>query len=860
VSGSEATALAAFGQLLRRCRHASGLSQEELAERAGVGVRTICDLERGRRTRPYRQTVGSLAEALGLRGAHLDEFVRLSRQGRGPTSREREMAPGEFRGEIMPQPTDRQPGAATVPRQLPAAVTHFTGRAAELDALTRILRASGTRTVVISALAGTAGVGKTATAVHWAHQVSEHFHDGQLYVNLRGYDPDEPVSPADALAGFLRALGVPGQDIPDRLEERSALYRSSLAGRRMLVVLDNAREGEQLRPLLPGDPGCMALITSRDALAGLIATCGAVRLDMDVLPQADAVGLLRSLIGPRADNDPQSTVALAGLCARLPLALRIAAELATARPETALRELVGELAAARLDGLDAGEDRADVRAVFSWSVRHLPGDVATAFALIGLHPGGDMDTYAAAALAGTSTGQARRLLSRLDRASLIQAHGPGRYGMHDLLRAYARELEATRDSGAERQAALTRLIDYYLHAAGAAMDGLFPAERSLRPPLPAAAARLPALSHDPVAARTWLDAERANLAAMAPLAVERQCLSQARDLAATLHRYLDKGGYYPEAAVIHECARQATRRTGDRAGQATALVNLATVDGHQGRYEQAAAQLRQALPLFADIGDLNGQARALGNLGVVDYYRGHITDADRQLREALAMHQQAGDVISQGRMLANLGTLNVQLGRYRQAKRYLLQALAICEQTGNLTGKAHVLGALGEADRRSGHHRQAARRLQQALDLSSQAGDRAEQARIQCDLGLNALRLDRPAEAIVYLESALELAREIGDQSAMVQAYAGIGEVRLSTDQPVAALLAFEQALALASRLREEHAQARAHEGLGNGYQASGDSSRARSHWQRALTLYSNLGVPEADQVRAQLAAPGAGH
>ena len=312
-----------------------------------------------------------------------------------------------------------QPAVAAgsaVPRELPAGVRRFTGRARELAALTELLDQPGEQRpgmVVISAIGGTAGVGKTALAVHWAHQVAARFPDGQLHVNLRGYDKNQPISAANALAGLLQALGVPGQDIPDEMEDRARLYRTRLAGRRVLVLLDNARDGDQVRPLLPGDPGCVAVVTSRDALAGLVAADGARRLDLDVLSLADAVGLLRSLIGSRADADPDAVTALAGLCARLPLALRIAAELAGARRAAPLGELVAELAASRLDLLDAGEDRTDVRAVFSWSFRQLPDDAAGAFALIGLHPGEDLDVHAAAALTGTSAGQTGRVLGRL---------------------------------------------------------------------------------------------------------------------------------------------------------------------------------------------------------------------------------------------------------------------------------------------------------------------------------------------------------------------------------------------------------------------------------------------------------------
>jgi transcriptional regulator with XRE-family HTH domain len=428
-------------------RKALGLTQEALADLMGVERSTVVRWERGE-TAPLPFIRPKLARALRVSADRLGELLVAG-------------AP--------PGPDPSGPESGSRPRQLPPTVAGFTGRAAELAALTKILDgASAPETVVISAIGGTAGVGKTALAVQWAHQVAGRFPDGQLYVNLHGYDPDRPMPAADALAGFLRGLGVPGQDIPPGEDERAARYRSLLAGRKLLVVLDNAGSVEQVRPLLPGSPSCAVLVTSRDSLAGLVARHGATRLEVDLLPPADAASLLRALIGQRAKDDPGAAGTLAAQCCRLPLALRVAAELAIARPGVPLADLAAELAdqQRRLDLLDAGGDsRTAVRAVFSWSYRHLEDDSARAFRLAGLHPGPDFDPYAVAALTGTKLEQARTALDALARAHLIHPAGRGRHGMHDLLRAYARELADATDGEEEQNAALTRLFDYYLHTA-----------------------------------------------------------------------------------------------------------------------------------------------------------------------------------------------------------------------------------------------------------------------------------------------------------------------------------------------------------------------------------------------------------
>jgi DNA-binding SARP family transcriptional activator len=795
----------------------------------------------------YQRARGTLAEELGAEpGAELRELHR------------RILAADPALAAPEPATLAGQRPAAVVPRELPAPVAGFVGRAAELAALTGLLERSGDQApgaVVISAIGGTAGVGKTALAVHWSHQAAARFPDGQLYVNLRGYDPDQPMPAADALAGFLRALGVGGQDIPPEDDERAARYRSLLAGRRMLVLLDNAGSVEQVRPLLPGSPACAVVITSRDALAGLVARDGAVRLDLDVLPLDDATSLLRGLIGARVDDDPDSAATLATLCCRLPLALRVAAELAAARPAAPLAELVGELADQnkRLDLLDAdGDPRTAVRAVFSWSYRHLDAGAARAFRLLGLHPGPDFDPYAAAALAGASLERARRALNVLSRAHLLQRSGSIRYRMHDLLRAYARSLATADDGKDEQHAALTRLFDHYLHTASVAMDTVYPAERHRRPRIPPPAVPGPSLT-DSAAARAWLDAERANLVATAVHACESWPGHVAR-LAVTLFRYLDRGGYYPEAITIHGHGLRAARRTGDAEAEVAAANALGIAYLRQGRRQPAANYFQQVLTRSRDAGNRPYEARALTNLGIASFLEGSYGQAIGYYQQALALYREAGNSVDEAIVLNNLSIIDWRQGRYQQAAERCRQAVVLCRETGDRDTEGNALVNLGTVDLRLGRCGQATDHIQQALGLFRELGDPDGEAEALTRLGDVESRQGRHDEAISRHRRALVLFRELGDQTAEAMALNNLGEALLAAGQSADVCTQHAFALGLASQIGQKYEQARAHYGLARGYQATGEPARAHGHWQQALTLFGELGAPEADQVRAQLA------
>jgi tetratricopeptide (TPR) repeat protein len=430
------------------------------------------------------------------------------------------------------------------------------------------------------------------------------------------------------------------------------------------------------------------------------------------------------------------------------------------------------------------------------------------------HLGPDLDRYAIAALTGVTADEADRSLDVLARACMIQPAAPLRYGMHDLLRGYARELTDAQDGEQEQRAALTRLLDYYLHTAAIAMDIVFPAERHRRPAIPPSSASAPALIGEE-AARAWLNAERPSLVAVALYSAVQGWPGHATRFSATLFRYLDTEGYYPEAITIHSHARRAAREIGDRAAEAGALNSLGVVDLRQGRYAQATTHFEQALALYREIGDRPGEARTLASLGFVD------------LRQ----------------------------GRYQEAAAYLRQSLGLCRETRDWGGAARALGNLGEVEIRQGRYQQAAGHFQQALTLFREIGDRISESDALAGLGVIDLRQGRYQEAARYLEQALALCRETGDLSSQGCALNGLGELLLATGRPAEARTQLAAARDVATQAGEKYEQARAHEGLAGSYQASGSPARARRHWQEALALYAELGAPEADRISARLVA-----
>ncbi|MEV7630723.1 tetratricopeptide repeat protein [Actinoplanes sp. NPDC089786] len=602
--------------------------------------------------------------------------------------------------------------------RLPQDLAGFTGRTVELDRLRHA--AQGGQAVVISAIEGMAGVGKTQLAVHAGHLLHQHQpFEKVLFVNLRGFDPDPaqpPADPAAVLDGFLRLLGMPGQQIPHTLDARAAAYRDRLAGTRALVVLDNAASTEQVRPLLPAVPGCLTLVTSRRRLTDLHP---ATHLSVDVFPPDEALAFLAQAVpGVPAGSDPHAAARIAQRCGHLPLALSLITGHIRNTPGWTLTDH-----ADRLDErhhqrrLDTG-----VELALHLSYQHVPADQRRLLRLLALHPGRDFDAYAAAALTDTDLDTAQTGLDHLHRNHLLQQAVPGRYTFHDLVRAYATTRAHDEDRPPERRAALTRLFDFYLATAAAAMDTLYPAESSFRPRIPVTGARTPNLS-DSDTALAWLDTERPTLVAVAAHTATNGWPTHTIRLSRTLYRYLS-GGHYTDAVTVHGHAHHAVLHTGDATGHAHALNDLGVALWRLGRYGLATAHLQQALALFRQAGDPHGQARTLNDLGITAYGECRFQAAADYFTQAVPLYQQAGDRDGEARGLTGLGSVEALLGRHRKAIDYFEQALLLHRQTGDQDGTAYVLLNLSEVEDRSGRYGPAGDHLQQALTLYRQLGNR----------------------------------------------------------------------------------------------------------------------------------------
>lgn len=711
-----------FAGLLHARRAAAGLTQEQLAERSGLGIRTIRNLERGRVRRPHRESIDLLATALGLPAVARDELARAGGQ--------------------LPLPADWPPAGAgvPVPRQLPPAIQHFAGRVDELKLLTGLLNSTSIAgTVVLTAIDGTAGIGKTALAVYWAHRVAGRFPDGQLYVNLRGFDPGgPPLAPGEAICGFLDALGVPPAQIPPSLEAQAARYRSLLAGKRMLVLLDNACDAAQVRPLLPGSPGCFVVVTSRARLLSLVAAEGAHPLTLGLFTVEEGRELLARRLGTaRVSSEHAAADDLIGLCAGLPVALNIVAARAAddpARPLAGLARQLGK-AQSRLDLLDGGDEITNVRAVFSWSYQYLGASAARLFRLLGgVHPGPDISAPAAASLACVPLADARRALDELAAARLATEQPAGRFSCHDLLRAYAAEQARALDGEAERHAALRRVLDHYLHTTRRAAQLLAPARDMITLAAPQPGTEPEALG-DEAAALTWLEAEYPVLLAAITAAVDADLDDYVWQLAWGLSDFLPRCGHWQAFAMTQGTALAAAQRLGNAEAQARAHAQLGYAHGMLAHYQAASSHLHSALRLYRQLGDRRNEAVANIMFAHVLGWQDRNSEARDRAREALEISRTGDHPTAHAGALNALGWYSAMLGGYEEALRHSLQALDLLRKLGERYGQAATLDSLGFIHRHLGHYPRAIDYYQQALRLFGNLGDRYKQASTLTDLG-----------------------------------------------------------------------------------------------------------------------------
>jgi tetratricopeptide (TPR) repeat protein len=722
---------------------------------------------------------------------------------------------------------------ARVQDALPSDLPDFTGRTALLDAIL------STPSPVV-AIEGMAGVGKTRLAIHAGHRLAPF--DQVLFVDLRGFHPDPgqpPADPAAVLEGFLRLLGVPAHQMPHDLAGRSRLYRSRLAGRRALVVLDNAADSAQVASLLPADPGVRTLVTSRRRLD----LPGARRLAVEIFSAGESVAFLERVAPP--GEDPAALGRVARRCGHLPLALGLVAG--------RIRTTPGWTIADHADRLDERhQDRrldSDVRVALSLSYQDLPDSRRELLRLVALHPGQELDAYAAAALAGVGLDAAAADLSALAADHLLQQTRPGRFVFHDLVRAYVSARSTDEDSPRARRAAVDRLVDHYLASSSAAMDVLHPAEKQLRPPAPAVETPVPAFA-DPDAALAWLDLERSTLITVAATPGRPD---HAIRLSRVLFRYLNDG-HHAAALAVHGHARAAAQDLGDLVAEARVLNLLGATYTRLGQYADSAGHLRQALRLLARAGDRAAEAPILSNLGQVETRLGEYRAAFDHFQEALTRHREAGNRTGEARALSSLGQVEVALGRHADAVAHQERALALCEEAGDPAQPAYILSNLGYAEIRRGHLDSAETHLTRGLAMCRRLGNRTGEGFILDCLGMIETRRSRPARAVALHREAWAVLEEAGDQEGIAWAHNGLGEAAQAQGRHADALAGHTRALEIATEIGHRDQQARAHAGLAATYRASGRTAEADHHYAEAVALYDAMGDPEGDRLRAERA------
>jgi tetratricopeptide (TPR) repeat protein/transcriptional regulator with XRE-family HTH domain len=821
-----------FAELLRRLRTDAGLTQEALAERAGVSPRSISDLERGINKTARRDTTRLLADALNLSGAARAGFETAARGYR-------ETEPG-----TLAQRRVRSRSVAATTPVLPHDIGSFTGREADLAKLMAAAKGAG-GVVGIYAIDGMAGVGKSTFAVHAAHVLAPRFPDGQIFLQLHAHTAGQPpVDATDALASLLLTTGVTAEQIPAAIGDRAALWRSHLAGKRVLLLLDDAASHEQVEPLLPGTAGSLVLITSRRHLSALN---DATSICLETMPPDEAAALLIRLAG-RADIDgaDPAVEAVNRLCGHLPLAIGMLARQLHHHPTWSAARLAGDLAAAhdRLELMHS--ENLSVAAAFDLSYQDLTAGQQRIFRRLGSHPGTDIDPYAAAALDGSSLAAARRGLDELFDQHLVTEPASGRYRMHDLIREYARALAQTDDPD-DRESAVVRLTDYYVSAASAIgrhFNRSHPAASETPAGVPELLTRKDAAS--------WMESERANLHAVVDYAAARGWPAPGIAIVTAMSGFLRTHGHWTQMRVLHVTALETAQLAGYGKGEAEALTNLGVVQRLTGDYVAAAATLARALEACRDAGDQHGQAKALVALGIVQRLTVSYPMAAATLRQALEQHGRVGDRLGQADALSELGCVQRLTRNYQDARVSHEQALGLYRELDDRYGQADSLRYLGRVHQETGDYEAVASLYAEALELYRGLDDRLGQAHTLNYLGIAQHVSDDYLAAESTLADALELYRDLGHRLGQAEVLNNLGEVYAISD-PAQARTCHEQALEIARTISAILEEARALEGIGNNDILDTSPGYDGHHLRHALELYRRIGSPHAERVSETL-------
>jgi tetratricopeptide (TPR) repeat protein/transcriptional regulator with XRE-family HTH domain len=795
-----------FGELLKRTRVRAGMTQEALAAEAGLSARTVSDLERGETQTAQNHTAQLLADALRLVGLEREAFVAAAR-GHAPA---------------------REPAARTLPRD----IASFLGREEELHVLAAAAAscADSSGVVAVHAIDGMAGIGKTTFAVHAAHRLKPQFPDGQIFLPLHGHTSGRPTAPAAALASLLRTIGVPTQQLPRGLEARAALWRSLLADRRLLLLLDDAADSEQVHPLLPGTAGSLVLITSRRRLTALE---DAKVITLDTFEPEQAIQLLTQLADrPRLRLDGAALGQIARVCGYLPLAVGMLGRRLAHRSALTPAGLANDLAAAR-DGLELiATENSSVAAAFSLSYRDLTGEQQRMFRRLGLHPGTDIDAHAAAALDGVDPVTARRTLEDLFDQNLLLEPAEGRYRLHDLMREYAHSLAAREDTARDVEQAIERLLGYYQSTADTVNRYLTRYTR------PGASPTISGLDFpDPMEALLWARAERTNLLACLDHAAHSAQHARVAALTSAVAPLLRLDGPWADAIDRHASAAEAARHIGNRLGEANALNDLGILRCLTGDSTGGASALEGALDIYCELGDRQGQAGALNHIAYVRRTAGNFPGAVDAAEAAFGIARDIGDRQGQANALKELGGVRYQTANYQSAAEAVEQSLSIYCDIGDWQGEAGALGMLGNVRRLIGEYHGAVDVLEAALSIYRDFGDPEGQANALNLLGIVRRRQEDVQGAAVALEEAERLYRGIGDRQGEANALNFLGAVRRQERDYQSAAIALKKALGIYRDLHDEGGEAEALNEMGALFRVRGNLDQAREYHQYAIRL-----------------------